>query len=113
MSLEDLKETGVLLPEEEWGKHDMRTTVNKPSLALAALLGILSVSFMYLGGGHPLTFVGVGLFFAFMGWVTHISLKAIDAQDAQFEQEREELREELGHCASQGDTPAAGAGQGE
>jgi len=91
VSLKDLQRTGVLLPKEEWGAHDLHSSVNKPMLVASLLLGLASVAMMYLGGGAALTFVGGGLFIIFMGWITHISVKAVGVQAAHFAQERQAL----------------------
>ncbi|MFW5868486.1 MAG: hypothetical protein ACOCX2_11755 [Armatimonadota bacterium] len=94
MSLKDLQEHGILLPEEEWGVHDLHTSVNKPLLIVALLFGVAAVVMMYFGGGQTPTFVGMVMFIAFMGWITQISLKAIDVQAAQFAEERQEAHME-------------------
>ena len=89
MSLKDLHDHGILLPEEEWGVHDLHTSVNKPLLLVSLLFGLASVLTMYLGGGEGISFVGMVMFIVFMGWITQISLKAIEVQAAQFAEERE------------------------
>jgi len=89
VSLKDLEELGVLLPEEDWGTHELHSAVNKPALVLAGLLGVMAVVLMYNGSGGTLTFVGSGLFLVFMAWVTHISISAIDRQAADFDPGRE------------------------
>lgn len=108
MSLKDLKELGVLLAEEEWGAHDLHTTVNKPALLMTIGLGAAAVVGMYLGGGRTLTFVAAGMFLAFMVLITHISLAAIDAQADRFAQEREQLHEEAGPATSEAGGPNEG-----
>jgi len=94
VSLKDLHQAGVLLPRDEWGVHDLHTSVNKPMLVAAMLVGLASVVLMYVGGGDTLTFVAGGLFIGFMAWITHISIKAVNVQAAQFAEEREHFREE-------------------
>ncbi len=94
MSLKDLHQAGVLLPRDEWGVHDLHTSVNKPMLLAAMALGLTSVVLMYVGGGGTLTFIAGGLFIGFMAWITHISIKAVNVQAAQFAEEREHFREE-------------------
>ena len=89
MSLKNLQDAGVLLPKEEWGVHDLHTSVSKPRLLASLALGLASVVMMYLGNGSGLTFVGAALFLAFMVWITHISLRAINVQSDQFREERE------------------------
>jgi len=93
VSLKDLRDAGVLLPREEWGVHDLHTSVNKPMLVAALLLGLLSVALMYLGGGRWLTFLGAATFIAFMGWITWISVRAVDVHVAHFDEEREALHQ--------------------
>ncbi|MGD9495346.1 MAG: hypothetical protein AB7Y46_03445 [Armatimonadota bacterium] len=94
MSLKDLHQAGVLLPRDEWGVHDLHTSVNKPMLVAALLVGLASVVLMYVGAGGTLTFVAVGLFIGFMAWITHVSVKAVNVQAAQFAEERQHFREE-------------------
>jgi len=95
MSLRDLRQLGVLLPHEEWGGYDLRTTVNKPAMVGTGTLAVVAMACMYAGDGGVLTFVGIGLFLAFMGLITRISLLAVEAQAERFKEQREEIREEL------------------
>lgn len=94
MSLKDLQQAGVLLPQEEWGVHDLHTSVNKPMLVAALTVGLASVVVMYLGAGSTLTFIGGAIFIGFMAWITHISIKAVNVQAAQFAEEHEHFLEE-------------------
>jgi len=100
MSLKDLQEAGVLLPKEEWGVHDLHTSVNKVALIAALLFGLIAVGMMYFGQGHTITLIGMGMFIAFMGWISHISIQAIKVQSAQFAEER--------HAAHMEDQPLPG-----
>ena len=93
MSLKHLREAGVLLPREEWGAHELRTTVDKVSLVACYALGIAAVVLMWAGDGHGLTLVGAALFLGFMAWITYISLRAVDVQAAHFREERAEVLE--------------------
>lgn len=77
MGLEDLRKAGVLLPKEEWGKRDLSTDVKKlPLLVLAALVPASAV-LMYVGNGKGLTWIGLALFFVFLGGFTFLSLRGI------------------------------------
>lgn len=105
MSLKDLRDFGILLPEDEWGVHDLHTSVNKAELVASMVFGLASVALMFIGGGRTLTFVGGLMFFVFMGWITHISLKAIEVQAAQFQEEREAAHLHQGE-ALPGEEPA-------
>jgi hypothetical protein len=99
MSLKDLEELGVLLPKDQWGAYALHSTVSRPALVSAGLLGAMAIVVMYAGNGGTFTFVGAGLFLAFMAWITHISIRAIDRQAGQFQQE---------HESSGGEPPAEG-----
>ena len=93
MSIRELTEAGMLLPKDEWGRHDMHTTVNKVAMVGSLLLGLASVVTMYLGGGGMVTIVGAVGFIGFMAWITWISVKAVDAQADQFAEEQEQIAE--------------------
>jgi len=82
----------VLLPREEWGQHDLHTTVNKSALTIVMIVGIAGLVMMYVGDGKALTFGGVGLFIVFMWQITRISLAAIERQVERFKETREEIR---------------------
>lgn len=78
MSLRELNELGMLLPKDEWGAHDLHSTVSRVALIAALLLGMVSIALMYLGGGGTMTMVGIVLFLVFMVWITQISITAVD-----------------------------------
>jgi len=98
----------VLLPQEEWGEHDLSTTVNKRALALVMAIGVIALALMYAGDGGWLTFAGIGLFMIFMWQITRISLAAVEMQAQRFKATREELGEEpdAEAEAAGGDEPA-------
>lgn len=81
MTLEDLEEAGALLPEEEWGKHSLETTANRPGLVLTGLVSVLAGVGMYLGGGNTLTWIGAGVFIIDLTVFTWLSMRAVDAQN--------------------------------
>ncbi len=85
MSMKDLEEMGILLPENKWGQSDLHTTVDKIQLVASGLLALGAVILGYVGNGGLLTWVGVGMFFMFVGWFTRISLKAVEVQNDQVE----------------------------
>ncbi len=80
MALEDLEQAGVLLPREQWGKHPLHTTMNKPWLIGLGMLAMFSSVLMYWGDGHFSTWIGVGLFFMVLFGFTRLSLQAIKKQ---------------------------------
>lgn len=85
MSMKDLEEMGILLPQEKWGKADLHTSVNKPQLVVSGLLAVVAVIMAYAGNGGTLTWVGVLLLFVCLGWFTRISLRAADVQNEETE----------------------------
>jgi hypothetical protein len=100
VSLRDLNDSGMLLPKEEWGSHGTHTTANPAAMVAALLLGALSIALIYFGAGGTVTLIGICLFLGFMGWITWISIKAVERQAARF-------AEEAAQDAPPGDTPAA------
>ncbi len=85
MSIKDLKEMGILLPEEKWGQFDLHTSVNKPQLVGAGILALIGSVLGYAGNGGTCTWIGVMLFFVSLGWFTVISVKAINKQNEEIE----------------------------
>lgn len=77
MTLEDLQEQGVLLPEEEWGEHALSSTV--PRLALLGLLAVAAASVVaaLVGDGRTLTFVAMGVFIASLFALTWVLDRSI------------------------------------
>ncbi len=80
MSLEDLKEQNVLLPEERWGEHSLDTTVPKAWLLLIFAVAVASLTAIYLGDGGPLTWIGVGAFLVAIYSATILCDRAIESQ---------------------------------
>lgn len=87
MSLEDLERAGVLLPQEQWGRHDLHTTVSKPGLAALGGLAAISTVLMYSGDGSFYTWIGAGLFFIALFGLILLSLRAIEKQSQTSERE--------------------------
>lgn len=77
MSLLDLKEHGVLLPEEEWGKHSLDTTVPQGLLLLSFGVAIVALVLVYLGGGELLTWVGIVTFLVDLFVITLMCDRAV------------------------------------
>lgn len=88
MTLEDLREQGVLLPEKRWGKHELTTTVAKWWLlaALAAAAGGVGVALA--GDGGWLTWVGIGVFLVALSTATVLCDRAVVRQRRRMEGER-------------------------
>ena len=85
MSIKDLKEMGILLPEDKWGQFNLETSLDKPRLFAAVVLGLVSAIAIYVGNGGTLTWVGVGLYFVFVFWLTRIFLKGVEVQNKETE----------------------------
>ena len=87
MSLEDLKMAGLILPEEEWGKHSLKTTVNRLELIIVGVCAFASGLMMYFGNGHLLTWIGLTLFLICLGAFTALSIVAVEKQALREEME--------------------------
>lgn len=94
MSKEDLENMGVLLPEEQWGKHALTTTVNKPLLIAIGVMTMISVVLMYWGNGNFLTWLGVALFLTMLSGFTLLSIKAVEKQRRESDRVRRRLNSE-------------------
>lgn len=104
MTIEDLREQDVLLPEEEWGSHRLETTVPEWPLAGAFLVAAASLVVAYLGDGGLATWVAVAVFLVTLYLVTWLVDRAVFRQRRRFHRERREL-EEGGDGAPAGDQP--------
>jgi hypothetical protein len=81
MSYEELKERDIFLPEEEWGKADLHTSVNLAPFGIALAVGILGCLLMALGGGSLQTWIGAVLYMGFMIGFALVSSRAVDRQN--------------------------------
>lgn len=81
MTLEELEEAGLILPEDEWGQHALKTRVNRPLLLLIGAASFVSVAMMYLGDGGMWTWIGAATFLAALGAFTWVSWRAVDAHE--------------------------------
>jgi hypothetical protein len=99
MSLDDLERAGVTLPREEWGKREVRSTVNKPLFVAAAALAVGAGLLMYFGDGRFATWLGAGLFLLALLGATSISLLAVSRQS--------QATADAGHPAKRNARPAA------
>lgn len=93
MTMEDLREHGVLLPEEEWGAHRLETTVPEWPLAAALLAAAALWVVAFLGDGGTTTWIAVGGFLVLVSAVTWICDRAIRRQRERFREERREAAE--------------------
>lgn len=80
MTLDDLRDAGVLLPEERWGEPDLHTTMSRPGTIAAGVVAVGSGIAMYAGHGSATTWIGAGLFLADLFGFTWLAMRAIDAQ---------------------------------
>lgn len=80
MSLDELRDQGILLPEEEWGEHSLETTVAKGPLLLVLALAVAGLVAAFVGDGGWWTWVGVGLFLVALYGATFLCNRAVDRQ---------------------------------
>lgn len=96
MAIEDLRDQGVLLPEDEWGEHRLRTTIRQGPLLVAILVAIGGLVGTYLGDGGGLTWGGVGAFFVGFFGVIGLCDRAIRRQRRRVRRERDDVGAEGG-----------------
>lgn len=96
MTLEDLQQEGVLLPEEEWGEHALTSTV--PRLPLVGLLAVLAASIVValIADGGTLTFVAMGAFIAALFGLTWMLDRSVVRLRRRESRERGRSRGERG-----------------
>lgn len=90
MSMDDLREQGVLLPEEEWGKHKLETTVPQRTLAALLVAVVAGLVMAYLADGGLLTWIGMGAFLVLLFVVTLVVDRSVMRQRERVREEREE-----------------------
>jgi len=90
MSLEDLKEQNILLPEEEWGKHKLKTTISEIPFVILFLLSAAAWGLAYFGDGNWLTWVGIVVFFISFFGVILLCDRAVTKQRERFREEKKE-----------------------
>lgn len=88
MTIEDLREHGVLLPEDEWGQHELETTVPEWPLLLAFVAAAVAWVLAFLGNGALLTWVAVGAFLVLLYAITWMCDRAVTRQREKFRRER-------------------------
>lgn len=90
MSQQDLEAHGVLLPEEEWGEHALKTTVPQTGLAALFILAVVAIVAMYVGDGARLTWIALGVFLLALYAITWLCDRAVRKQRQRFRAERRE-----------------------
>lgn len=88
MTIEDLREQGVLLPEEEWGAHRLETTTSEGVLLAAFAVALAALVLAYVGAGGILTWVGTGVFLVDLYAITWMCDRAILRQRRRVRRER-------------------------
>lgn len=80
MTLEELDEQGLLLPEEHRGEKPAASLRSQVRLLVTALVAVLSAVVIWLGEGGTLTFVGVALFLMDLGAFLWAVFAAVEIQ---------------------------------
>ena len=88
MTIEDLQNQGVLLPEREWGEHSLRTTTKQGWLLVAFIVAAAALVAALLGDGGPLTWAGVVVFLLMLYALVWMCDRAIRRQRERVRRER-------------------------
>lgn len=96
MSLDDLREHGVLLPEDEWGTRELATTVPLLRALVAFLAAVAGLALAYAGDGTTLTWIGVALFLVAFFALTWLCDRAVRAQRRRVRRGRRQRRSRPG-----------------
>lgn len=91
MSIEDLKEQHILLPEREWGEHRLKTTAPRLPLLIFFLISVAACVLTFWGGGKFWTWTGITLFFVSFFGIVLLCDRAIIKQRKRMKQEKKEL----------------------
>ena len=94
MSIRDLEEHGVLLPEDEWGARSLETSVPQGRLLGAFAVAVVSLVAAYVGDGGRLTWVGLGSFLVSLFAITLICDRAIERLRRRVGEERGQMADE-------------------
>ncbi|MGD8428547.1 MAG: hypothetical protein PVH63_13050 [Balneolaceae bacterium] len=88
MSLEDLKEQNILLPEEEWGTHKLETTISEIPLVILFLCSAAGWVTAYLGNGSWVTWLGIVTFFLTFFGIIVLCDRAVTKQRKRVKEEK-------------------------
>lgn len=80
MSLEDLQEAGVLLPEEEWGERTLESTASRPGYVVMGIVAVACGALMFTGDGGTTTWLAAVVFLLDLLAFTWLSWRAVDRQ---------------------------------
>ena len=92
MTLEDLREHGILLPEEEWGTHRLATTTPRVPFLLALIVAVASWVVALWGEGGLATWMGIAAFIVTFFVITWMLDRAVLRQRRRVRSERKERR---------------------
>lgn len=90
MTMEDLRDHGVLLPEEEWGKHRLETTTSPALILVLYLAAAGAAALIWVGEGRLLTWIGLVAFLVVLYVLTFVLDRAVMKQRRRFRRERRE-----------------------
>lgn len=92
MTIEELRDQDVLLPEDEWGTHSRSTTVHQLPLAVVLALTVASIVVALIGDGGALTWLGTAGFIVCLFVLTWMFDRAVLRQRRRVRQERRAAR---------------------
>lgn len=85
MSFKQLKEAGLILPEDEWGKLKFQKPHYSFAILVIFILSFASCVVMYIGNGSLITWLGLFAFIISLALFTFFSIKSINLQITKLE----------------------------
>lgn len=93
MSIENLKEQNILLPEDEWGDYSLKTTVAQGPVLILFLLSVGACGLTLWGNGNLWTWIGIITFFISFFGIVILSDRAIQKQRERTKKTKRESKE--------------------
>lgn len=90
MSIEDLKEQNILIPEDEWGSYSLKTTVSQIPVLILFLICFSSCFAAFLGNGNYWTWIGIIAFFVSFFGIVILCDRAIQTQRERTKKENKD-----------------------
>lgn len=83
MSFEELRDQGVILPEEEWGRRSLEPSVSRVATGVALVGSAAAIGVAWFANGGWLTWVATAAYIAFFLGLSVVFHRAAGSRRAQ------------------------------